>query len=96
MIIYKEKVVIYMISYIKLVKKLRENNISQYKLKQEKILGSATITKIFRNDGLNGESIDIKVVDKMCKLLNCQPGDILECVEDIEGYSDTSERKYRG
>ncbi len=58
-----------MISYIKLVKKLRENNISQYKLKQEKILGSATITKIFRNDGLNGESIDIKVVDKMCKLL---------------------------
>lgn len=85
-----------MISYIKLVKKLRENNISQYKLKQEKILGSATITKIFRNDGLNGESIDIKVVDKMCKLLNCQPGDILECVEDIEGYSDTSERKYKG
>ena len=65
-------------------------------MKQEKILGSATITKIFRNDGLNGESIDIKVVDKMCKLLNCQPGDILECVEDIEGYSDTSERKYRG
>ena len=85
-----------MISYEKLVKKLRENNISQYKLKQEKILGSATVTKIFRNDGLNGESIDIKVVDKMCKLLNCQPGDILECVEDIEGYSDTSERKYRG
>ena len=71
-----------MISYEKLVKKLRENNISQYKLKQEKILGSATITKIFRNDGLNGESIDIKVVDKMCKLLNCQPGDILEYIPD--------------
>lgn len=85
-----------MISYEKLVKKLKENNISQYKLKQEKILGSATITKIFKNDGLNGESIDIKVVDKMCKLLNCQPGDILECVEDIKGYSDTSERRYRG
>lgn len=85
-----------MISYEKLVKKLKENNISQYKLKQDKILGSATITKIFKNDGINGESIDIRVVDKMCKLLNCQPGDILECVEDIEGYSDTSERKYRG
>lgn len=85
-----------MISYEKLVKKLKENNISQYKLKQEKILGSATITKIFKNNGLNGESIDMKVVDKLCKLLNCQPGDILECVEDIEGYSDTSERKYRG
>lgn len=85
-----------MISYVKLVKKLKENNISQYKLKQEKIIGSATITKIFKNNGLNGESIDIKVVDKMCKLLNCQPGDILECVDDIDGYSDTSERHYRG
>lgn len=85
-----------MISYEKLVNKLKENDISQYKLKQNRILGSATITKIFKNNGINGESIDIKVVDKMCKLLNCQPGDILECVEDIEGYSDTSARKYRG
>ena len=64
----------------------------KYKLKQEKILGSATITKIFKNNGLNGESIDMKVLDKMCKLLDCQPGDLLECVKDLEGYSDTSER----
>lgn len=85
-----------MISYEKLVKKLRENNISQYKLKQEKIIGSATITKIFKNNGLNGESIDIKVVDKLCKLLDCQPGDVLERVADIDGYSDTSDRKFRG
>ena len=84
-----------MISYEKLVNKLKENNISQYKLKQERILGSATISKIYKNGGINGESIDIKVVDKMCKLLNCQPGDILECVEDIDGYTDTSERKYK-
>ena len=76
----------------KLVRRLKENGFSQYKLKQDRILGSATITKIFKNDGLNGESIDMKVLDKMCKLLNCQPGDILECVEDLEGYSDTSER----
>ncbi len=82
-----------MISYVKLVQKLKENKISQHKLKQEKILGSATIFKIFKNNGLNGESIDIKAVDKICKLLNCQPGDILKCVEDIKGYSDTSERK---
>ena len=81
-----------MISYEKLVRRLKENGFSQYKLKQDRILGSATSTKIFKNDGLNGESIDMKVLDKMCKLLNCQPGDILECVEDLEGYSDTSER----
>ena len=61
-----------MISYEKLVRRLKENGFSQYKLKQDRILGSATITKIFKNDGLNGESIDMKVLDKMCKLLNCQ------------------------
>ena len=43
-----------MISYEKLVKKLTDNNYTQYKLKQEKVLGSATITKIFKNKGLNG------------------------------------------
>lgn len=84
-----------MISYQKLVEKLKEKGISQYKLKQERILGSATISKIFKDNGINGESVDIKVIDKMCKLLDCQPGDILSCVEDIEGYSDTSERRYR-
>lgn len=84
-----------MISYQKLVEKLKENGISQYKLKQDRILGSATISKIFKDNGINGESVDIKVIDKMCKLLNCQPGDILSCVEDIDGYSDTSERRYR-
>ncbi|WP_143321653.1 helix-turn-helix transcriptional regulator [Clostridium sp. HBUAS56010] len=84
-----------MISYEKLIRLLNERNISQYKLRQDRILGSATITKLFKNNGINGESIDIKVVDKMCKLLNCQPGDILECIDDIEGYSDTSERRYR-
>ncbi len=84
-----------MISYEKLVKKLNENKISQYRLKKDGVVGSSTITKIFKNNGLNGESIDIRVVDKMCKLLKCQPGDILECVEDIEGYTDTSERRYR-
>ena len=84
-----------MISYQKLVEKLKENGISQYKLKQERILGSATISKIFKDNGINGESVDIKVIDKMCKLLDCQPGDILSCIDDIEGYSDTSERRYR-
>ena len=82
-----------MISYQKLIAKLNENKISQYRLKKDGILGSATITKIFKDQGLSGESIDIKVVDKMCKLLKCQPGDILECVPDREGYSDTNKRK---
>lgn len=91
----KKRRIKHMISYEKLINLLKENDISQYKLRQEKILGSATITKIFKNNGINGESIDIKVVDKMCKLLNCQPGDILECVNDIEGYTDKSERRYR-
>ena len=82
-----------MISYRKLIKKLEEQNISQYRLKKDGILGSATISKIYKDKGESGESIDIKVVDKLCKLLKCQPGDILECVPDKEGYYDGNKRK---
>ncbi len=84
-----------MISYEKMVNRLKENGHNQYTLKRDGKLGSATISKIFADDGKSGQSIDIRVVDKICKLLNCQPGDLLECIEDKEGYSDTSERHYR-
>lgn len=42
------------------------------------------------------KAIRFSTLESICKALNCQPGDILEEVEDIEGYSDTSERRYRG
>lgn len=69
-----------MISYRKLIEKLKKENISQYRLKKDEILGCATISKIYKNNGMSGESINIKTIDKLCKLLKCQPKDILEYI----------------
>lgn len=56
---------------------LKEKGISTYRIRKEKIFGEGTIA-LFRN----GESISWKVLSELCKLLNCDVGDILEYVED--------------
>lgn len=75
---------------IDILEALKENGYTSYKIRKDKLIGEAQLTKI-----RNGEIASKETLNTICKLLNCQPGDILECVEDIEGYSDTSERRYR-
>ena len=50
---------------------------STYRLRKEKLLGEATIQKI-----RTGELVSWDNVSTICKLLDCQPGDILEYVLD--------------
>jgi len=38
---------------------------------------SATVTKLRKNERINTDTIE-----RLCKLLNCQPGDIMEYVEE--------------
>ncbi len=65
------------IKYDKLLKLLKEAGITSYVIKRDKIIGQATLQKI-----KNGGDIDTRTIAKFCKLLNCQPGDILEYVDD--------------
>lgn len=55
---------------------LKQNGYTTYKLRKEKIIGEAQIQKI-----REGELASKETLNKICKLLNCQPGDILEYVE---------------
>lgn len=48
-------------------------------LRKEKIMGEATIQKLRK-----GELISWANINTICRLLNCQPGDILEYVSDEE------------
>ena len=41
---------------------------------------SATVTKLRKNERINSDTIDA-----LCALLNCQPGDIMEYVQDEAG-----------
>lgn len=68
------------IRYDKLLRLLEEKKISVYKLKTDKVIGTATLDKIRKNDG----HIDTRSIESLCRYLNCQPGDIVEFVEDSE------------
>ena len=62
---------------INVLQALKNKGFSTYKLRKDKIFGEATIQK-FRN----GEMVSYENVNTLCKVLNCQPGDIMEYVED--------------
>ena len=74
-----KEVQIMAIIYNKLLKKMDEQGITSYTLKKDNIIGQATFKKI-----KEGGDIDTRTISKLCKLLNCQPGDILEYVEENE------------
>ncbi|MBR3795988.1 MAG: helix-turn-helix transcriptional regulator [Clostridia bacterium] len=68
-----------MIIYKDIMERLKENGYSSYRLRKENLLPQSTLTKINQNLPVNLSSIDA-----ICKMANCQPGDILEYVPDQE------------
>ena len=58
---------------------LREKGYSTYKLRKEKLLAENTIQQLRNNDLVSWVNIA-----RLCELLECQPGDIIEYVPDGE------------
>ena len=56
---------------------LKEKGYTSNKIRNEKIMSESTMQK-FRT----GEMVSTDNITRLCKLLNCQPGDILEYVSD--------------
>lgn len=56
---------------------LKDAGYSTYKMRKDKIMGEATIQAIRSGQQITWDKLSI-----VCALLNCQPGDILEYVED--------------
>lgn len=54
---------------------LKDHGYPTTRLKHEKIFGEATMTNFRRGIVCYGQSLD-----KLCRLLDCQPGDIIEYV----------------
>ena len=65
------------IVYNKLLRLMEEKGITSYTIKKDNIIGQATLKKI-----KDGGDIDTRTIAKLCRLLECQPGDIMEYVED--------------
>lgn len=62
---------------IDVLKSLKKSGYSSTRLRKEKLFGEATIQMI-----REGKIVNSANLAKLCKLLNCQPGDILEYAED--------------
>jgi len=58
---------------INVLEALKNKGYSSYKLRQDKILGESTISKIRKGEIVSAENLAI-----LCELLNCQVGDLIE------------------
>lgn len=54
---------------------LKDAGYSSTRLRKEKLLGESYMTQLRR-----GEMVSWKTIETVCRLLNCQPGDLVEYV----------------
>ncbi len=62
---------------IDVVKALREKGITTYILRKNKSLSESTIQKLREGIGVSWDNLET-----LCKLLECQPADLIEYVPD--------------
>lgn len=65
------------ISYAKLFELMKEKGLTTYQIRKEKIVSENALTSMRA-----GKSVTMDTISRLCKTLNCQPGDILEYVPD--------------
>lgn len=65
------------IRFYKLMDLLNRKNMSKGELQSLTGISSATMAKVAAN-----KVVSLEVIDKVCKALNCQPGDIMEYIPD--------------
>lgn len=72
------------ISYEKLFTLLKEKGYSSYRIRKEKLIGQGTLTAMKNGTG----GLEHRTVARLCEILDCQPGDIMEYVEGGEVNAD--------
>ena len=66
------------IKYDKLLKLLKDRVYTPYRIRKENIMSQSAFQKIRTGTG----DIDTRTISKLCKILDCQPGDIMEFVKE--------------
>ena len=74
------------VSYKKLWKLLIDKDMMKKDLQREASISWATLTKMSRS-----ETVSTEVLMKVCKVLHCDVGDIVEFIDD--GNEDTEKEK---
>lgn len=69
-----------MIVFVDLLKLLSQNGWSTYRLQKEKQISNGSIIQM-----RNKKPLSTTTIDTICKLCNCQPGDIMRYEPDQQG-----------
>ena len=63
--------------YDKLFALMKEKGLTTYRIRQDKILGERTLQSL-----RDGKSVETEALCRLCDVLNCQPGELMEYVPD--------------
>lgn len=66
------------IKYNKLFALLKEKGWNSTRIRNENLIGQGTLTNLRNGTG----GLDHKTIDRICRVLDCQPGDIMEYVPE--------------
>ncbi len=66
-----------MISYKPFLKLMIDKDVKRKDLVDQDVLSWSTFSKIGQN-----KYVSLAVIDKLCKALDCQPGDLIEYIPD--------------
>ena len=61
---------------IDVVSALKEKGITSYKIRSEKLLSESTLQKLRKGEGVSWDNLET-----LCRLLECQPSDLIEYVD---------------
>ena len=63
---------------VDILAELKKKGYSSTRIREEKLIGQSYLQQLRR-----GELVSWKTLDTICTLLECQPGDLIEYVEEL-------------
>lgn len=67
------------IEYSKLFSIMKEKGLTTYRIRKENIISQSALQSL-----KEGKSVTTETIEKLCRALDCQPGDIMEYVPEKE------------
>ncbi len=63
--------------YDKLFSLMKQKGLTTYRIRKENIISQSALQSL-----RNGKNVSTETLTSLCKVLDCQPGDIMEYVDD--------------
>ncbi|MEK3849420.1 MULTISPECIES: helix-turn-helix domain-containing protein [unclassified Paenibacillus] len=67
---------------------LKKREMSMYALSKSSGIRPNTISQWVTNEGVDVKSITIETLDRVCSVLDCQPGDLIKYITNAKESTD--------